>query len=437
LSEEKGAGVPDSAVTSRGDDSPQEAETGARCAAIREQLERILASTAFRTSKRYSSFLRYIVDQTLEGQGENLKERTIGVRVFGREADYDTNQDHVVRSAAGEIRKRLAQYYQGSAHASEIRIEVFPGSYIPQFQFPTEAPMEVVEGPESVEQAAPAPRSAGGWWRLVHWAAFASVFAAGALAALLATATLSGNSQRELERFWRPVATPAMPLFLCVGAAHEPPVTPAAGSAAPQSYQMPSLGDLRAMTHQKIHAEDAVALAKLAGAARSQGAKIQILTAPATTLDDLREGSVVLVGAGNNIWTQRLTSSLRFHIEAGEGGVFRFEFRDKQQGAQASWRPILSNPLGRVSTDYVVVKDYAIVARFRSSDTAQMTVVAAGLTGYGTIAAGEFLTNPAYLKELEARAPADWNGKNIEAVLSTDVINGIAGPPAIVAYHYW
>jgi hypothetical protein len=80
--------------------------------AIHDHLERILASSVFRNSKRYSSVLKYIVERTIEGAGDQLKERTIGIEVFGRAPDYDTASDHAVRSAASEIRKRLAQYYQ-------------------------------------------------------------------------------------------------------------------------------------------------------------------------------------------------------------------------------------------------------------------------------------------------------------------------------------
>ena len=107
---------------------------------VREQLDRILLSPAFRNSKRYSSLLKHVVERTLEGRCDPLKERTIGVEVFGRAPDYDTNVDHVVRSAAGEVRKRLAQYYQEPACADELRIDVHAGSYVPHFRFPATKP---------------------------------------------------------------------------------------------------------------------------------------------------------------------------------------------------------------------------------------------------------------------------------------------------------
>src|SRR5262245_26978351 len=66
--------------------------------AVRGELEKILASPAFRNSKRCSSLLKHVVERTFEGKTEDLKERNIGVDVFGRASDYDTNSDHVVRS---------------------------------------------------------------------------------------------------------------------------------------------------------------------------------------------------------------------------------------------------------------------------------------------------------------------------------------------------
>ena len=80
--------------------------------------------------------LRYVVERAIEGQTEHLKERTLGVAVFGRDPAYDTNLDPVVRVTAGEIRKRIAQYYHEPGHESEIRIDFPPGSYLPEFHVP-------------------------------------------------------------------------------------------------------------------------------------------------------------------------------------------------------------------------------------------------------------------------------------------------------------
>src|ERR1035441_6438245 len=104
--------------------------------AIQEQLERILVHPAFKNSSRCLNFLRYIVDKTIRGETDCIKERTLGIEVFGREVEYDMGQDHVVRAAAAEVRKRIAQYYQEPGHEEEIKIQLRAGSYVPEFQLP-------------------------------------------------------------------------------------------------------------------------------------------------------------------------------------------------------------------------------------------------------------------------------------------------------------
>src|SRR5271169_1847459 len=103
---------------------------------IRAQLERLLADPHFSQSKRFPSFLRFVVEHTLAGETEGIKERTLGIEIFGRGAEYDTAADPIVRVTAAEIRKRVAQYYQDSAHDGELRITLPSGSYIPQFHWP-------------------------------------------------------------------------------------------------------------------------------------------------------------------------------------------------------------------------------------------------------------------------------------------------------------
>ena len=103
---------------------------------VRSQLDRIVSDGRFTASKRYPQLFRYIVEQTLAGNEDDLKERTLGVEVFHRTPDYDTNLDPVVRLCAAEVRKRLAQYYQLPAHGGELRIDLNPGSYVPVFWQP-------------------------------------------------------------------------------------------------------------------------------------------------------------------------------------------------------------------------------------------------------------------------------------------------------------
>src|SRR5580658_6297875 len=108
--------------------------------AVLEQMQRLVNNPFFSHSKRFPSFLRFVVEQTLAGNAENIKERTLGIEVFGRDAEYDTASDPIVRVTAAEVRKRLAQYYQDAAHEHELRITLPSGSYIPQFHGPRGGP---------------------------------------------------------------------------------------------------------------------------------------------------------------------------------------------------------------------------------------------------------------------------------------------------------
>jgi hypothetical protein len=82
-------------------------------------------------------------------------------------------------------------------------------------------------------------------------------------------------------------------------------------------------------------------------------------------------------------------------------------------------------------------KDYAIVARIHDNTTGQPVIIAAGISEEGTEAAGEILYNPVYLNTLLAKAPANWEQMNMEAVIETQVIEGHSGPPYILAVETW
>ena len=130
---------------------------------VRAHLDYPLQSPHFSHSKRSQAFLAFVVKEALNGHGDPLKERTIGVHALGREPTYDTNQDAVVRNAANEIRKRLAQFYVGSGHESRVRIDLPPGSYLPEFrlngapQNPADPPASAVDDRSPVVFRCPLP----------------------------------------------------------------------------------------------------------------------------------------------------------------------------------------------------------------------------------------------------------------------------------------
>ena len=99
---------------------------------ICSHLRQILDSKAFRGSRRCQEFLSYVVKHSLSGEFSEIKERMLGISIFDRDAGYDTNSDSIVRVTATDVRKRLLRYYE-AAPPSALRIELPPGSYIPEF----------------------------------------------------------------------------------------------------------------------------------------------------------------------------------------------------------------------------------------------------------------------------------------------------------------
>jgi hypothetical protein len=131
----------------------------------------------------------------------------------------------------------------------------------------------------------------------------------------------------------------------------------------------------------------------------------------------------------NNDWTKRLVGSLRFTAERpGEGKVL---IRDRANPLRSDWSIDYYAPLLEIS------KDYALIIRATDPKTEQMVVAAAGMSVFGTLAAGEFLTNRNEIRKLTAAAPTGWERKNMEIVLSTEVIRGNPGPPKVVATYFW
>ena len=176
---------------------------------------------------------------------------------------------------------------------------------------------------------------------------------------------------------------------------------------------------------------DALTMARITGLTREYGKmKLDIRRATAFTLTDLRKEPVILVGAFNNSWTMRLDNELRFTYEINSEthiGVIR----DRQNPSNRSWLHDPGLPYSSVS------QDYAVVSRFLNPLTEKMVVVVGGLGRDGTIAAGEFVTEPRYLEMLASRAPKHWDRKNLQVVLATDIVKGNTGPPRILATYFW
>jgi len=394
---------------------------------VRRQLQRVLASPVFQNSKRYAAVLTYVVEQTLTGHGDRLKERTIGIEVFQRAATYNTATDHVVRSAAREVRKRLFQYYREN-DCCPLIIDLLPGSYIPQFRWAEELPARSAATPVSDQGPRvplPVPGAPVSWVRWSRKRILASM--------LILTLSLASwgvvfllHRRDPFEAFWRPVLSSRAPVLLCIGN-----LEGGLGSLGqqPNLSSTLSINDFHNSPFETVNVYDVSTITKFARLLGSKGQRFEFKSQSDATFTDLQNGPAILVGLENNNWTERLVSGLRFTVE--HPNSTRVIIRDRKNPSSQDWSVDYAAPyLG-------LTRDYALVLRVADPKTEQTVVVAAGITVFGTYAAGDLLTNKSEMKKLAAIAPQGWEKKNMELVLSTDVIRGRSGPATIVAAQFW
>ena len=418
---------------------------------IQEALAEMMTSIPFRASKQSQELLQYIVDKSLSGHAELLKERVIGIEVFGRRPDYDTNADPVVRARVGEVRKRLALYYQ-TEPANPLRISVPHGSFKAVFERlggnPVQSPSAASED-QAVVQSRPEPgvsevhqqnwsnalpRPAGfrarPWW-IVIAASVAILFLA------IQHNFLSPES-RAFNHFWSPVLDNPHTALIYVGGNAVYQLSP---SYMDEYYRQHPPSQAEEMGFEsyiqwppgtKIDAEDlfpakdtfvtigdVAAITKIESLLVRRNREFDIRYGGDVTYGDLRESPTILVGAHNNSWTLAMTGNMRYVFSGRNAIVDR------------------SDPQKRWSAPASFTEDYAIVSRVVNSKTGTTVITVAGVGYAGTQAAAEFLTNPQSISALVKSLPKGWEKKNIQIVLHTTVINQLPGAPDVVATYCW
>jgi hypothetical protein len=418
---------------------------------VRQQMNRLLRTTHFKNSKRYPALFRFIVEETLEGHGEFLKERLIGIRVFDRPADYDTAADPIVRVTIAEIRKRIAQYYHEQAHETEMRIELSPGRYEPEFKprkdaaiDRSNAPTEEMTGSgEAVAASTLISSKASSTSRGSRWLTlFLSALAALIIAVSCRYAWIWTHPS-ALEQFWAPLIATHKPIVFCLparipntgaaiarnaGIVSSDNASSSSSTSAPlASSSVPTSSSFldHESNGENVVFSDVLATLEIAKWLAHNNSESRARLTTSITMDDLREGPSILVGGLDNPWTLRAIASLPYRF-AGTA--------NEQYWIQDTKHPDKKNWGLDIETKYAAVNhDYALIARIHDQSTGQLVVIAAGIGMSGTAAAGEFLVDPEQMKELRRQLGPSFATRDFEVVLSTDVVNGIAGAPKILA----
>ncbi len=431
---------------------------------VKKALDDMVTSAPFRTSRQCQDLLRYIVLHSLSGGEESLRERIIGVEVFGRRPDYDQAADPVVRIRAADVRKRIALYYEADEEAGRnIKIGIPSGSYKASFELtgrrerehlPNRPSPEVVVG-EPVESHLIDPQLMGplpvttspaesrktirGWIRV--WIKQQPLTVLAVLAVLLIPIVygmLQSTRETAFERFWSPVLKNPNHGLVYVGSNAVYSLSQAFLEKYRQEHHLDKVetmgreflvpvgpndiihgNDLVPIKDTYVTVGDAAATAKIASFLSLRKKQYDMRFGGDISVGDLRERPAILIGGFNNSWTLEMTDNLRY--------VFAYQYQIQDRfDRRKSWK-----------ADPSFTEDYAIVSRILNSKTGEILIAAAGIGQAGTRAAGDFLTSPQAINSVLLGAPKGWEKRNMQIVLHATVINGSPNQPDVIATYYW
>lgn len=389
---------------------------------IRAELERILASEEFKSSKRSRDFLEFVVSRTLAGSSEELKERTIGIEVFGRSPTYQTSTDGIVRINASEVRKRLAIYYAAPSRWSECHISLPTGGYVPVFSAPANPAADAaIESSLSAPPRIPSdhtpvnrPSSTAAPNRNFQRKLWMLAFAVLLIAAIVFVRWREVRTpQTIVDAFWQPMFQGKVPIMIV------PAYVPAYDAEAkPPSNRLTLLND------QFVGGGDLVAAVQISSMLARLGHPFNLRLDSNVSLYDLRNAPTVLIGYSSAQWTG-ITARFRFFVDDSDNGIIR------DNGKPTDWYPHHLTP------DLHASDDYAVISRAFDPETHAMLILVSGCLQYGTEGAAQLITNPELLTSALRHAPRGWQKKNLQLVVHFDLVDNVPVNPRVVASYYW
>ena len=410
---------------------------------IEKELDRVLAAPPFTSSQRCTCLLRHLIELTLSGEHDRIKERTLGIAVFHRDPHYDMNADPIVRRIAGETRKRLTQHYQDNPNYN-VRIRLEAGSYIPQFDFESnlssilslhddtsaltrlqeDYEAVTVNGVGSQTVSLPDVRRIGHKW-----------FVLGGTALLLLSVFLA-IAHADFFRptsylIWKPLLTSRGDLIVCVSDRlpnlFSDALTSAKAKAANSSQ--PRTADetinITAASRPRPKFIDMMTAFKITKQLNDFGRDATLIPASSLSTRNLSNGPIILVGGINYPLSMMLQSKLRYRIRLNGETKGRW-IEDAQHPGNHVWKMDGSPEDAKM--------DYGMVTRFWDSDTNGWVFMVCGIGPFGTEAAANLVTDPASSRLIPNNIRS---AQNFQIVVKTTVIDGSAGAPQILAVQTW
>jgi len=415
----------------------------------REELRRVLQSRHFAKAKKKSRFLEFVCEQSFLGNADKLNEYLIGVEVYERGADFNPQEDPIVRVQAHEIRRSLKEYYEDEGQASVWRIDLPPGHYVPVFNRvemppPTEGERGMVpavpRGPVTRRNALVVGLAVGcailGLLLLRERSLHRVVTPIQA-----ASASLPGG----MDWFWKPFLPPAGPPLVIIPnhpllrAAHDGDTA----ETLARSHLIPKdkLPEFRDSMHYRElkgfyfvpSTTDFTAVGECLGLLNffelfaSVGQRVRLKPSRLVDFEEIKSSNAILLG-GNQPWSGRIflyPEGFWFHV----GVISNAHPRPGEQ-------PIYKPQFDPVTNS--LTRDYALVLMLPNENKDQRILLIYGIYTQGSQAAIEYVTGPEHLAELH-RALLELSPDHqtpppyFQALLDTTVENHVPGKTSLVA----
>lgn len=418
----------------------------------REELRRILESKHFASAPKKTRFLEFVTEQTLLGNGDKLNEYLIGVEVYDRGTDFDSQKDPIVRVQAHEIRRLLKKYYEEDGKDSPFRVDLPSGHYVPVFsrvtaEAPDSAGAQVADSQADVS----APKSSRVHLAITCILAVVCLALAGTLVFRStrppsdSIATLHSPLPAELTWFWQPFLPPAaaplivIPNHPLLRAAHDgdSPQTLANGHDIPKN-ELPEFRDTIHFRELKrfrfvssltdfTSVGETLGLLNLCQMFYAIEQKCRVEQSRLATIEEIKHENAILLG-GNQAWSGRV-----FLNEEG----FRFQSgiilnNKPKAGEQAVYKPEFDSVTNQLT------RDYALILLLPNERKENRVLLVYGIYTQGSQAAIEYLTNPERMAELHRSlleiSPDHQNvPQYFQVLLSTRVENAMPGATSLVA----
>jgi hypothetical protein len=411
-------------------ESATQSSTPERIAQQDALVRRILASSAFLSSRKLQEFLRYIVDCAHRNALEELTEQHIGMAVFRRQAGFNSGEDSIVRSQARLLRQRLSAYFQKEGVSEPLLLEIPRGHYVPIFTQARESPSPA-EDSESEVAAVPAAPPAPA--EVVQpgkpqdrYPIFLGILllVCGVLSAVLGwqiTHIRTGKlSAAAAPLLWRPFVTSQDPPLVIYSNA----VFVGNGAEGLRYANEQQAQGVAIMDHYTGTGEVA-AVYEITRLFDGYGANFVLKRSRLVTWDEARSRNLIFIGAPvENPSLKLLPDSGDFSfVPSGDN----FDLIDRH--------PLPGEPERMPHSDTPLTFDYAIIAVRAAPENDHRILVFSGLTTLGTQAAVEFACKSENVGLLNPTLSSSGQLQPFEAVLKTTIQAGVPVETNLIALH--